>query len=93
MWKDKRLWFLLVPSIAILSIDLPVMLTLLYSIAAMFVIAGVSHLTRKVIFPYIDMEIVKNKAMENSTGAAIVFLGVSIIISAIIVGTSVWLSS
>ena len=93
MWKDKRLWVLLVPSLAILAIDMPVMLTLLYSIAAMFVIAGVSHLTRKVIFPYIDMEVVKDKAIGTSTGAAIVFLSVSLIISAIIIGTSVWLSS
>lgn len=93
MWKDKRLWLLLVPSIAVLAIDMPVMLTLLYSIAAMFVIAGVSHLTRKVIFPYIDMEVIKTKAVESSNGAAIVFLSVSMIISAIIIGTSVWLSS
>lgn len=92
MIKDYRLWLLLIPATAVLLIDVPVALTLLYSISAMLVVAAVSHLTRKVVFPYIDMNTFAQKAINTSTGAGLVFVGVAMIISAMILGTSIWLS-
>ena len=92
MLKDYRLWLLLIPATAVLLIDVPVALTLLYSISAMLVVAAVSHLTRKVVFPYIDMNTFAQKAINTSTGAGLVFVGVAMIISAMILGTSIWLS-
>jgi uncharacterized membrane protein (UPF0182 family) len=89
---DKRLLFLLIPAIAILAFDLPILLTLGYSMAAMLLIAAVSHLTRKIIFPYVDMAAFAEEAIQTATGAGLVFMGVSFIIGMMILGSAIWLS-
>lgn len=89
---DVRLWLLLIPALAVLAIDLPVMMTLLYAMSAMLVVAGFSHLIRRVFFPYVDLEQFVVKAHETATGAGYVVLGVSIVIASFIIGSAVWLS-
>jgi uncharacterized membrane protein (UPF0182 family) len=89
---DKRLLLLLIPAIAILAFDLPILLTLGYSMAAMLLIAAVSHLTRKIIFPYVDMGVFAEKALQTANGAGFVFVGVSFIIGMMILGSAIWLS-
>jgi hypothetical protein len=90
--KDYRAWVLLIPATLILAIDLPVMLTLLYSTSAMLVIAGVSHITMKIMFPYIDREELMKDAVKTSTGAGNVFLGMALVLSSLIIGTAIWIS-
>lgn len=90
---DFRFYLLLIPAVMILATNMPLLMTLGYSMAVMLLVAAVSHITRKVVFPYLDMEVVMQKATETSTGAGYVFLGVSAIITAMIIGSVMWLSN
>lgn len=92
MWIDLRLWALLLPALAVLAIDMPVALTLLYSMSAIFVLSGLSHLIRKLLFPYADLEYIMLRASEAPTGAGMIFLGVSLTLSAIILAAAIWVS-
>ncbi len=47
--------------------------------------AAVSHITRRVLFPYLDLKELSKRAFETPTGAAIVFLSVSMVVTALIV--------
>lgn len=89
---DLRVWALLIPASLVLALDIPVLLTLGYSLAAIFVIVSVAHIIRRVLFPYLDLEEVENQASLSSTGAGLVFLGTCILISAVILGSAVWIS-
>lgn len=88
---DLRVCALLIPAVLVLALDIPVLLTLLYSLSAMLVIVALSHVMRRVLFPYLDLEEVENQASLSSTGAGLVFLGTSIMISAFIIGASIWI--
>lgn len=90
---DFRFYLLLIPAVAILATNMPLLMTLGYSMAVMLLVAAVSHITRKVVFPYLDMEAVMRKATETPTGSGYVFLGVSSIITAMIIGSVMWLSN
>jgi len=89
---DYRLWILLVPSIAILAIDLPVLMTLAYSLAAMTIVTALAHVTRRILFPYIDMEAVWQRALESSYGAGMVFLGICIQVSSTMIACAIWIA-
>lgn len=89
---DWRVWALLIPALAVLALDLPVLLTLLYSLSAIFIMVAVAHVIRRVMFPYLDLEDVENRASETPTGAGLVFLGAAILVSAVIIGTAIWVS-
>lgn len=89
---DWRVWALLIPASLVLALDIPVLLTLGYSLAAMFVIVGMAHVIRRVLFPYLDLEAVENQASLTSTGAGLVFLGTTILVSAVILGAAIWIS-
>lgn len=89
---DLRVLALLIPASLVLALDVPVFLTLGYSLAAMFVIVGVAHVIRRIMFPYLDLEEVENQASLSSTGAGLVFLGTCILISAVILGSALWIS-
>lgn len=89
---DWRVWALLIPASAVLALDTPVLLTLLYSLSAMFLIVAVAHVIRRVLFPYLDLEEVENQASTSPIGAGLVFLGTSLLVSAVIIGSAVWVS-
>ena len=89
---DWRVWALLIPASAVLALDMPVLLTLLYSLSAMFLIVAVAHVIRRVMFPYLNLEEVENRASETPFGAGLVFLGTSLLVSAVIIGSAVWVS-
>lgn len=89
---DWRAWAFLIPASLVLALDIPVLLTLGYSLAAMFVIVGMAHVIRRVLFPYLDLEEVENQASLTSTGAGLVFLGTTILVSAVILGAAIWIS-
>lgn len=49
---------------------------------------ALSHVLRKVLFHYIDLEEFSQKALQSPIGSAIVFLGVCIVVSAFVIATS-----
>ena len=89
---DARVWALLIPALVVLAFDLPVLLTLLYSLSAILVVVAMAHVMRRVLFHYIDMEEVENRASMSSTGAGLVFLGVCILTSAVVLGAALWIA-
>jgi hypothetical protein len=48
-----------------------------------FLVVLIGHWLRKLLFPYVDMGDLYNKAKETSVGAAIIFMGMTIIVFAI----------
>lgn len=57
----------------------------LNSTSVVIVVAAVSHVVRRVLFPKIHMMEFANKAKENPIAAAIVYLGVCIVIATFVV--------
>lgn len=89
---DTRLLILLVPAALVLAADLPVLDTLLYSLAAMFMVVAFAHIVRRVLFHYVDLELVEAKASESPTGAGLVFFGICFLLSSFVVGSAIWLA-
>lgn len=91
LFMDGRLWVLLIPAILVLATDLPVLMTLLYSMSAILVVVAVSHVTRTVLFPYLDLGCIASRASEGPTGAGLVFLGVCLVVAFTILSTVIWI--
>ena len=89
---DSRLWVLLIPALAVLAIDMPVMLTLLYSLSAMMVVLAMAHFMRRILMHYIDLEEMADIAADTPLGAGLIFLGVALITSSIVIATSIWIA-
>jgi hypothetical protein len=89
---DWRLWALLIPAALILFSNVPVALTIGYSFAVVVFFAAASHLLRKVLFPYVDLRELVDKAVETPLASAVVFLGIAIVLSAIFIANAIWLS-
>lgn len=53
---------------------------ILYSIAITIGLASVSHILRKIMFPYINLRHYAEKALETPMSAAVVFLSFSLIL-------------
>lgn len=62
-------------------------MVVLYAIGISILVSSVSHIIRKVLFPYLDLEVFANKAAESPVGAAIVFMSISVILAVIILST------
>lgn len=58
-----------------------------YSLAITILVCGVSHLIRKLLFPYIDLAKYAERALDTPTGAAIVFASVSGLLAVVITST------
>ena len=57
-----------------------------FSIGILVIMAALSHLLRKILFPYADLQLAWTKAHGTPLGAAIVFASISGIITATILG-------
>lgn len=68
--------------------DMSTFLVVRYVFGFLFAIGLIVHFLRKLMFPYIDLKEVGNKAVETPIGAAIIFASVSIIICTIIFVTA-----
>lgn len=88
---DVRLWALLAPAFVVLSTDMPVLMTLLYSVSAILVVVAMAHTVRRVLFHYIDLAVLAEKAVESPLGAAVVFLGVCMMTSIVVLSTALWI--
>lgn len=89
---DVRLWALLIPAMLILANDWPVLATLLYSMSAILVVVAMAHTVRRVLFHYIDMEELYLKASQSPSGAAVVFLAVTLFVSSVMLATAMWIA-
>lgn len=89
---DVRVWALLIPAFAVLSTDIPVLMTLLYSLSAMLVVVAMAHTVRRVLMPYIDLDGLASKAAESPGGAGSVFLGVCLLIAAVVIAAALWIA-
>lgn len=96
-WKrflpDVRELILVVPATLVLMTDMPVFLTLLYALSAILLVVALSHFVRKVLYPYVDLEVVTQKAQETPTGAALVFIGISLVVGCVVLGAALWIAS
>ncbi len=57
---------------------------LLTSAALVLALAVLSHCTRRVLFPRLDLQEIALKAIEHPLGAALVFLGISMVLSVLV---------
>lgn len=88
---DARFLTLAAPSFTYLYTQPAIANTIIYSIAIMVAMAAVSHLIRKVFFPYVDLEMYAKTAMETAQGAAIVFFSVTLMLCTVLWCTVTWL--
>lgn len=89
---DLRVWVMLLPALVVLALDLPVLTTLLYSLSAVLVIVAMTHVIRRIIFHYLDMELLALIAQHSATGAGLTFVGVCIVLASIIVSATIWVA-
>lgn len=89
---DLRVWALMVPALIILALDVPILTALLYSLSAVLVIVAMTHVIRRVLFHYVDMELLALLSQHNPTGAGLVFLGVCVVLSTVILSSVIWVS-
>jgi hypothetical protein len=62
-------------------------MVVLYAIGISILVSSVSHIIRKVLFPYLDLELFAKKALESPVGAAVVFASIVLILAVIIIST------
>ena len=83
-----RMSFLVACIAALFALDMETLHIVLYVFGFLLSIALITHVTRRVLFPYIHLKEYTSKALEHPIGAAIIFLGVSMIISVTITAAS-----
>lgn len=66
-------------------------MVVLYAIGISILVASVSHIIRKVLFPYVDLGAFANKALESPMGAATVFMSIAVLLATIILSTCILL--
>lgn len=64
--------------------DLPSFKVLFYAIGITVTGAYLSHITRRILFPYIDLSVAWDKANDTELGAALCFLGVCLLLAVFI---------
>lgn len=87
LWTGvKRMWMPILASALILGPDAGSHVVL-FALGILLLVSAVSHVMRKVLFPYVIMSEFSNKALESPVGAAIVFASITSILSVIIFST------
>jgi hypothetical protein len=80
---DKRLFWLFAPAIAFLyAVNASLLLEFVSVLSLGMLVAGLTHVIRKILLPYIDMGDMAEQASLSSTGSGLVFLGASLMVSA-----------
>lgn len=83
--EGKRLAPLIIVLAAMAYTDYAGFGVVAYMLALMTVIALFSHVMRRILFPYLDMKIISDRADESPISAAIVFASVAFIVGCIII--------
>lgn len=87
VWEGiKRMWIPVLVAAAILGPDAGSHVVL-FALGITLLVSAISHIMRKVLFPYVVMSEFANKAMESPIGAAVVFSSITFILSVIIFST------
>lgn len=90
---DARLMMFLIPSLVVLywdPVDWPIANTIMYYTAVTVFLAGVSHILRRVYFPYLDLEAYVKKALDEPQSSAIVFASVVVLLCCLMVTMAMW---
>jgi hypothetical protein len=76
---DKRyLWLLVLPAAALGFINLDLLIEYASVLSIVLLIAGLTHIIRKILMPYVDM----GNLIDEGADKGLVFLGMAIMISA-----------
>jgi hypothetical protein len=76
---DKRyLWLLVLPAAALGFINLDLLIEYASVLSIVLLIAGFTHVIRKILMPYVDM----GNLIDEGADKGLVFLGMAIMISA-----------
>ena len=97
-WCIKHIGFrvplLILCILALFNFDFDTLNIVGFSIAFLFCQALASHLLRKILFPYLDMELFFRKAKEDPMASAITILAVCLVLSALIISaSSLWVGA
>jgi hypothetical protein len=91
---DKRLFWLFVPAIVFLyAVNASLLLEFVSVLSLGMLVAGLTHVIRKILLPYIDMGDVAEQAKLSATGSGLVFLGASIMVAAFAVMISMLMTT
>lgn len=91
---DKRLFWLFVPAVAFLYLVNDGLLIEFISVLSLgLLVAGLTHLIRKVLLPYIDMGDMAEQASLTPIGSGLIFLGASIMVAAFAIMTSMLMAT
>lgn len=74
----RYLWLILLPSIVLGLINTDLLIEYVSVLSIVLLIAGLTHIIRKVLMPYVDM----GNLIDEGADKGLVFLGMSIMISA-----------
>ncbi len=89
-FEVKRIWWLLLFAVFFV-IDSSNYSVVLFALAVTSLTMAVSHITRKLLFPYFDMGIFMRKSLEHPIGAAIVTAAMFFLLATLINATVVLL--
>lgn len=93
LFSDLRILMLTVPATIVLWLLDPILTqTWVQWGMAIFVVAGITLLVRKILFHSFDMSAAIEKAVETSGGAGQVVMAVAIVMAAIMLSVTLWLS-
>lgn len=88
---DARVLVFLLPALAYLYyIDAAQANVIVYSFVVVIAAAAVTLVTRKVFFPYVDLEKFAREAKDGNVAGAIVFLSVSLVICMVLYVVASW---
>jgi hypothetical protein len=91
---DKRLFWLFVPAVAFLyAINASLLLEFAGVLSLGLLVAGLTHLIRKILLPYIDMGDMAEQASLTPTGSGLIFLGASLMVAAFALMISMLMSA
>jgi hypothetical protein len=74
----RYLWLLVVPAVVLGILNLNLLIEYVSVLSIVLLIAGFTHAIRKILMPYVDM----GKLIDDGADKGLVFLGMSIMISA-----------
>lgn len=91
--NDSRIYILVVPATILLFIIDPIIAqTWMQWGIVLPIIAGVTLVLRKILFNTLDMSAAIEKACETPSGSGSVVLAVAIVMAAVLLSATIWLS-
>lgn len=90
---DTRFLVLIIPAFAYLYTEPAIASTVIYMLSMLIVFSALTHILRKILFPYIDLRVYAEAALDGkNSAAAMVVMSVCIVMSALIFAGAVWMT-